>query len=389
MASLQKKGDGWYCQFMYRGQRHTFAVGKVDEDEARNVAATADYVLMRLKQGLMELPSGGDIVNFVQHGGKVPASKIDPAPDVPYREFRAAYLTTVGQGAIEANTLDTVEIHLSHFAQTLGEQFPMGGLGLSDLQRHIDRRRKDVAGVTIKKEIDTLRTAWNWSARIGHVRGDFPGKGLVYPKDKEKLPFMTWTEIERRIKAGGDPDELWECLYLTVAEIEQLLAFVKAAKASSWLYPMLFFAAHTGARRSEMIRARVEDVDLHERVVTIREKKRVKGRLTTRRVPLSNPLAALLKEWTHGRSYVFGAGDKPLSVQAVQKGFHRALKGSKWSVLKGYHCLRHSFISALASRGVDQRLIDEWVGHQTEAMRRRYRHLAPDVQQKAIRGVFG
>jgi hypothetical protein len=31
MASIQKKADSWYCQFMYRGQRHTFTIGKVDE----------------------------------------------------------------------------------------------------------------------------------------------------------------------------------------------------------------------------------------------------------------------------------------------------------------------------------------------------------------------
>ena len=40
--------------------------------------------------------------------------------------------------------------------------------------------------------------------------------------------------------------------------------------------------------------------------------------------------------------------------------------GSPWSVLRGYHVLRHSFISACASKGIDQRLLDEWVGHQTD-----------------------
>jgi site-specific recombinase XerD len=34
--------------------------------------------------------------------------------------------------------------------------------------------------------------------------------------------------------------------------------------------------------------------------------------------------------------------------------------------------LRHSFISALASKGVDQRVIDEVVGHQSEEQRKRY-----------------
>ena len=54
--------------------------------------------------------------------------------------------------------------------------------------------------------------------------------------------------------------------------------------------------------------------------------------------------------------------------------------------LKGWHVFRHSFISALASKGVDQRIIDDIVGHQTEQQRRRYRHLYPDVKQGADAG---
>ena len=27
MASLQKKGNSYYCQFTYHGKRHTFTVG--------------------------------------------------------------------------------------------------------------------------------------------------------------------------------------------------------------------------------------------------------------------------------------------------------------------------------------------------------------------------
>jgi integrase len=203
---------------------------------------------------------------------------------------------------------------------------------------------------------------------------------------------MTWKEIERRIAAGGDPDALWECLYLNPNEIEKFLHFVKTRKAPPWVYLMLVFAAHTGARRSEMIRARLEDVDLAGEVVTIREKKRVKGRLTTRQVPLSSLLASLLKEWLDcrvGKAFLFGKGVKQLSPQGTQHAFEKVLKESKWSVVKGWHVLRHSFISALASRGVDQRIIDEFVGHQSEAMRRRYRHLYPSTKLEAIKLVFG
>ena len=107
---------------------------------------------------------------------------------------------------------------------------------------------RDVAAVTIKKEVDTLRSAWNWAKRMGQVQADFPGAGLVYPKGKEKLPFMTWTEIERRIAAGGDPKELWECLFLREPEIDKFLDFVQQRKAPAWVYPMCVMAAHTGAQ---------------------------------------------------------------------------------------------------------------------------------------------
>ena len=43
----------------------------------------------------------------------------------------------------------------------------------------------------------------------------------------------------------------------------------------------------------------------------------------------------------------------------------------------------------LASKGIDQRLIDDFVGHMSEEQRRRYRHLWPSVKENAIAQVFG
>ena len=167
---------------------------------------------------------------------------------------------------------------------------------------------------------------------------------------------------------------------------------------------MCVMAAHTGARRSEMIRAQRQDVDFEAGIITIREKKRVRGKVTTRRVPISSRLKEALAALPLENGRLFGN----LSVQSVQKAFMRvvgkvlsgakdaeakarkeAKRRTKWSVLKGYHVLRHSFISALANKGIDQRIIDELVGHQTEAMRRRYRHLYPQTVADAVKQVFG
>ncbi len=392
MASLQRKGENWYCQFMYQRQRHTVTIGKVKEAEAHASAARIDYILMRVRQRLLDVPAGMDIVAFIEHDGKPPAATKAAPKSTPFSELRDAYLGTVGHGALEDNTLYTAKIHLQHLATTLGTNFPMDTLTLAQLQRHIDRRQKNVAGVTIKKEIDTLRAAWNWAYRMGLTPPVFPSAGLVYPKGDDKLPFMTRDEIERRIKAGGEADELWECLYLTHLEIAELLDHVQQREISAWIYPALVLTAHTGARRSEMMRTKPEDVDLAGATLTIREKKRVKGRRTTRRLPLSARLTEALTIWMgerSGASFLFGPGTTMVTPQAVQQAFERAVKGCRWNVMRGWHVLRHSFISALASRGVDQRIIDDFVGHQTEEQRRRYRHLYPSTQQEAIHGVFG
>ncbi len=392
MATLQLRSDSYRLIFQYLGQQHSCTLGSISETEAHQCKTRCEQLLMRVKQGLLEVPPGVTIADFILFDGR---PSVDPAHAVhkqtTLQELRKGYLETYGNGAIEKNTLATAGIHLDHIEKTLGKKFLLSGITLGRLQEHVNRRQADVLPVTIKKEIDTFRTAWNWGLTMRWVDQQFPAEGLVYPKTDEKLPFMTWGEIKQRIRAGAESDSLWECLYLNTKEIEQLLTYVRGKCAPNWVYPMLATAAYTGARRSELIRALQQDIDLKGNVLTIREKKHARGSRTTRRVPISAPLANTLKAWLRQRRgcvHLFGPGDGPLAVQTVQKALPRVLNKSKWSVIKGWHVLRHSFISACAAQAIDQRFIDEWVGHCSEAMRRRYRHLYPSVQATAINRVF-
>jgi integrase len=135
-----------------------------------------------------------------------------------------------------------------------------------------------------------------------------------------------------------------------------------------------------------------------------REKKRVKGRRSTRAAPLTPKLAAVLRDWLAVRPecpFLFCQSQRVTQRKTKRQGptavtkdeahdhFKRTVADSKWQRMRGYHVLRHSFISALASAGVDQRVIDEVVGHQSEEQRKRYRHLYPGVMKEAITRVFG
>ena len=224
MASIQKKGDAYYCQFLYGGKRRTVTVGKVGNQDALAFAARTEELLALLSRGRLSLPGGIAITDFVLADGRVEAVQTPekaPKGEVTFRSFRERYEKAHAGGAMEANSLATAAMHLRHFARTLGETFPVGSLALADLQGHVNERRKKeyrgrpLSPVTLRKEVASLRAAWNWAAVTGLVGGPFPGKGLVYPKSDEKPPFMTRDEIDRRLETGGlgeaEVGELWDC----------------------------------------------------------------------------------------------------------------------------------------------------------------------------------
>ena len=291
MATLQLRSDSYRLIFQYLGQQQSCTLGNISEIEACQCKSRCEQLLMRVKQGLLEVPPGVTIADFILFDGKPP---VDPALAVrkqtTLQELRKAYLDTHKNGAIEKNTLVTNRLHLAHIERTLGQKFLLSGLTLGKLQEHVNRRQTEVLPVTIKKEIDTFRTAWNWGMTMQWVNQPFPAKGLVYPKTDEKLPFMTWGEIKRRLRAAADADLLWECLYLNTKEIEELLAYVRAKRAPDWVYPMLATAAYTGARCSELIRALQQDVDLKANVLTIREKSVLAAAARQGECPLVCPL---------------------------------------------------------------------------------------------------
>src|SRR5205085_4545226 len=128
------------------------------------------------------------------------------------------------------------KMHLKHFAKTLGTGFAIQTLQTADVQRHLDRRARQkgirnrpLSPVTLKKEVTSLRACWNWGIAAGLVKGSFPtNKVLKYPKTEEKPHFQTWQEIESQVARGGlskvEVRELWDCLFLTLPEVTELLA---------------------------------------------------------------------------------------------------------------------------------------------------------------------
>jgi hypothetical protein len=171
VAALQERNGSFRILFHHLGKQYAFTLGEVGRDEAEAKAAQVDYLLLRIKQKLLKVPAGVAVIDFLRADGQVtPVEQAVAAATEPtsFSAFRQKYLDLQRQGTIEANSLQTIGMHLRHFERTFGGNFEVRRLTLADLQRHVgERARKKYRGkplspVTLRKEVATLRAAWNW-----------------------------------------------------------------------------------------------------------------------------------------------------------------------------------------------------------------------------------
>lgn len=411
MAWLLNRNGTFHIGLRFNGRLFKRSLKTKDSKTANGALGRVEENLRDVERGRLALPENVNLIEFLLSGEQpVAAQSVTPALHIS--RVVDEYLASIPDGAMEQNSLYTAKIHIKHLTTKLGARFNFSLLKQSDLQAYVSHRAKqktgrrgsNVSSTTIKKELATLRAIWSFAKDSGYVSGDFPNRKLKFPKSAEKARFQTWDEITARIEREGlseaEQEDLWDSLFLRLDEIKEVCDLVETNARHPFIHPMVMTAAHTGARRSELIRSQISDFDFDRSLVTIHEKKRNRHRLTTRTVALSPILRPVLEEWfaDHpGGRFAFclemvaphkSRSPSQLSVDQAHHHFNASLSG-KWKRIRGWHVLRHSFASNCAAKGIDQRLINEWMGHQTEEMVRRYRHLFPDQQAKAIAHVFG
>lgn len=412
MAWLTQRGKTFYVAFRIGEKQIQRSLKTTNRRQAEAAAHRIEENLRAVENGQTEIPDGADITTFLlSDGHREKAVTINVAPNLS--SIFDEYLESLPDGALEERTIKTTRTHMKHIFECYGHRIVFASLDTKQLQAYVNRRARKksqrgtpISGTTIRKELATLRMLWSFARDREYVSKTFPMRGVRFPKVDAKEPFKTHAEISRRIARGSVSAEkqelLWECLFLTLSEVNEFLDYVQEYARHSFLYPMVVAAAHTGARRSELVRSSVDDFDLDGNTVTIRERKRNREQRTTRVVRMSSRLKSAMQDWLAdhpGGEFAFYAGkinrapsktiDGPTVDQAHYHMRETLATSPKWCVVRGWHVLRHSFASNLASEGVDQRIIDSWMGHQTAEMRKRYQHLIPDAQQTAMDAVFG
>lgn len=138
-------------------------------------------------------------------------------------------------------------------------------------------------------------------------------------------------------------------------EIELLWNISKTDDTAKTVIMMIY----TGVRVSEMLNLKEEDVDLDRKCFYIRQSKTAAG---VRTVPIADKILPLFRYWKTGKEY--------LIMLAKQHQRQQAFSNNRWSPLMRRlnmehtcHETRHTFISMMANKGIDERITKSIVGH--------------------------
>lgn len=228
-----------------------------------------------------------------------------------------------------------------------------------------------------------------------HLIADAPrGKGLSHKTGNNVLTVLRRLLVvaKKRGAIADVPEFEWLLLepsdfdFLDFHDAEALIA----AADSEWR-AMIAVGIKCGLRQGELLELRWPDVDLKNGKLWVR-RSFVRGRVKLpknrrpREIPLGDDVRAELQRHRHLRSpLVFCDADgNRLTNGECKWPLYRACAKAEIRRI-GWHVLRHTFGSLLASQGVPLRQIQMLMGHQSIKTTERYAHLSPHVAPNAVK----
>jgi integrase len=160
--------------------------------------------------------------------------------------------------------------------------------------------------------------------------------------------------------------------FLTVAQRRTLL---KAAQAESRaLGDFVEAALHTGARPIELIRARMADLDIRHRVLTLEGYKGRNGEVRRRSVPLTPPAVAFFKRIANGKAAdaVLLPDDDGRPFHSYDTVFLRARDAAGFGEDVTLYTVRHSVIASWLAKGIDTQTVSKVSGTGIQMLERNY-----------------
>lgn len=169
--------------------------------------------------------------------------------------------------------------------------------------------------------------------------------------------------------------------YLTDSEMRRFLDAARSGRHGTRDYSMMLMAFRHGLRVSELIDIRIVDLDLVTARLFVRRKK---GSLSTHQ-PIEGDELRAIRAWLRERSldsnaacspFLFVSERGPMTRQAFNYLVGETARRAKLHFGVHPHMLRHSCGFYLANKGLDTRLIQDYLGHRNIAHTTRYTRTA-------------
>jgi integrase len=279
------------------------------------------------------------------------------------QEFRARVLALYTPPLRRKATHRKMGLILAYLARVPGVA-TTADLTTDAMARYAAMRSPEVGRNTIIGELGYLKAATAYADEAGLI---------------DRPP--SWRRL--RMKRGPGREKK----HHPIADLVKVLSHLEA-NAGDWpgrrLYTLASTVAHTGLRRNEALRMRVEDVSLAERVlwVVARGEDGLKTAGSEAPVPIPGPLAAALASWlpivdspwlfpclTRGGPWTGGTAEKCALGQLREAGRAVGVEGLTWQ------SLRHSWAThAESAWGLPEGVIQRVLRHTTRQTQRHYRH---------------
>lgn len=224
------------------------------------------------------------------------------------------------------------------------------------------RRGRLVTPATVNRDIDYLKAVHAMARKRWGV----------------DLPEIDWAA--QRLRAA-EPRKRW----MSPAEAETLLAV--ARKRFPWLARMIYFALHTGLRRDNVERLDWDQVDLAERIVTVRVKSKLPGR-KLHVVPLHADLVALLGNLPGEREGRVWRRENGRPIADIEYAWRKVVAEAGADGIR-FHDWRRTCANWLRRKKVPVETIKEILGHARIETTLGYLDVAADDKREAMEALSG
>jgi len=358
---MYKRGDSWYSDFWYEGERYTDSLGPVSKTVAkekdrkfRSDVAGGKYI--KLKNNPLFEDAVEDFLKW---------SKVHNKPNsYTANKYRAVHLKAFFNGR-RVRMIEGNQILMLKFVQKRKRE-------IKAYQMKKSRTEAEVTYTTINRELALLRKMFN---------------ELIAAKKATRNPVSLVTmfdEFERETIL--EPDEQ--------ARIFQAIA--NSDKRYQHMPDIIMIGLNTAMRLGEILGMERKWIDLKSGIITVPRFSQKRGR-KDKRVPINSairPIITGLLKQNKGNKYLLVNPKTGTRYTSIQNAWDHILKEARLYGKPGVdklrlHDLRHTAATNLARAGKDIKFIAQYLGHADVKTTARYIHYSDEDLKTGSESLAG